>query len=129
MVATGSAASPTLFLLDDSYSGTLASNQAAVRFVNLAPGTGATPNNFAVFLGTFGAGGTLHAANPAAGAPTTFTTVTSGPNVFSVLMNHEVPPAILVRPGTLNLQAGSVNTIAIVPTASGGIQLVNLPRC
>jgi hypothetical protein len=129
VAATGPATGPTIFLLDDSYSGTLPSNRAAVRFVNLAPGTSTTPNNFAIFLGTFGAGGTLHAANPAVGAPTTFTAVPSGSNAFSVIRNHEVPPAITGTPGTLNLQAGSVNTIAIVPTASGGVQLVNLPRC
>lgn len=129
VVAAGSAASPTLYLLDNTYSGTLAGNQAAVRFVNLAPGTATTPNNFAVFLGNFGTTSTLHAANPAVGAPTTFTTVASGSNTFSVIRNHEVPPAISGAPGTLNLPAGSVNTIAIVPTTSGGVQLVNLPRC
>lgn len=129
VVTAGSASSPTLFLLDNSYSGTLASNQAAVRFVNLAPGTGASPNNFAVFLGAFGAGGVLHAANPVVGVPTTFTTVAGGSNTFSVLMNHETPPAISGTPGTLTLQAGTVNTIAIVPMASGGIRLINLPRC
>jgi hypothetical protein len=32
--------------------------------------------------------------------------------------------------GTLNLQAGTVNTIAIVPgTAAGTFQLINIPRC
>jgi len=31
MAATGSATSPTLFLLDNNYSGSLATNQAAVR--------------------------------------------------------------------------------------------------
>jgi hypothetical protein len=129
VVATGAAPSPTLFMLDNNFSGTLASNQAAVRFVNLAPGTATTPNNFAVFLGTFGAGGTLHANNPEVGAPTTFTTVPSGSNAFSVLWNHEVPAAITGTPGTLNLQAGTVNTIAIVPNTSGGFRLVNLPRC
>jgi hypothetical protein len=30
---------------------------------------------------------------------------------------------------TPHLQAGTVNTVAIVPTASVGIQLVNLSRC
>ena len=129
VAATGPATGPTLFLLDNSYSGTLASNRAAVRFVNLAPGTDATPNNFAVFQGTVGAGGTLHAANPAVGAPTTFTTVPSGSNTFSVIRNHETPPAISGTPGTLTLQAGTVNTIAIVANASGGFRLVNLPRC
>jgi hypothetical protein len=38
VVATGSAPSPTLFLLDNNFPGSLGTNQAAVRFVNLAPG-------------------------------------------------------------------------------------------
>lgn len=129
VVATGFATNPALFLLDNSISGSLGANQAAVRFVNLAPGTEASPNNFAVFIGTFGSGGVLHATNPAVGEPTTFTTLASGSTAFSVLWNHELPPAISGTSGTLNLPAGSVNTVAIVPNTSGGFQLINLPRC
>jgi hypothetical protein len=129
VAATGSATSPTLFLLDNNVAGPLGTNQAAVRFVNLAPGTQANPNNFAVFIGTFGAGGTLAGNNIELGVPTTFTTVASGSNAFSVLKNHEVPPAISGTPGTLNFQGGSVNTLAIIPSASGGFQLINLSRC
>jgi hypothetical protein len=109
VAVTGLATAPTLFVLDNQYAGTLATNRAAVRFVNLAPGTATTPNNFAVFLGTFGMGGTLHAASPEVGVPTAFTTVPGGSNVFSVLRNHETPPAISGGAGTLNLQAGTVN--------------------
>jgi hypothetical protein len=126
VAAAGSATSPTLFLLDNSFSGSLG-NQAAVRFVNLAPGTDADPNTFAVFLGTVGVDGTLAANDIAVGAPTTFTTVPSGANAFSILRNHEI--ALTGSAATLDLQGGSVNTIAIVPNASGGIQLINLPHC
>ena len=127
VAATGSATSPTLFLLDNSFSGTLGTNQAAVRFVNLAPATQTNANTLAVFIGTFGAGGTLAGNNIAVGAPTAFTTVTSGSNAFSVLRNHEVE--LTGGPATLNLQGGSVNTLAIVQNASGNLQLINLPRC
>jgi hypothetical protein len=124
VVAAGSVTSPTLFMLDNSFPGTLATNQAAVRFVNLAPGTEAAPKNYAAFIGTFNAGGTLHANNPAFAAPTTFTTVASGANSFSVLRNHELPATDL----TLNLQGGTTSTIAIAPSA-GAFQLINLPSC
>ena len=60
VVATGSATSPTLFLLDNTVSGSLGTNQAAVRFVNLAPGTA---NPFTVFTGVLGAGGTMLATD------------------------------------------------------------------
>ena len=85
VVATGSATSPTLFLLDNTISGSLGTNQAAVRFVNLAPGTGTTANTFVVFTGTIGAGGTITAIDIAVGSPTTFNTVASGPNAFTIL--------------------------------------------
>ena len=129
VLAGGAVQHPSVVLLDNSFSGTLGANQAAVRFVNLAPGTETAPNNYAAFIGTFGADGTLAGNNIELGVPTTFTTVVSGSNAFSVLRNHEVPPAVTGTPGTLNLQGGSVNTLAIVPNASGGFQLVNLPRC
>ena len=125
VVATGSAASPALFLLDDNFPGSLTTSQAAVRFVNLAPGTGATANTFNVFLGTFGAGHTLVSTSIAVGAPTDFRTVTSGHNTFSVLQGHN----IVIPESALTLQAGTINTLAIVPNASGGFQLINIPGC
>jgi hypothetical protein len=128
VVATGPAASPTLFLLDNDFSGSLATNQAAVRFVNLAPGTNGTANTFNVYLGAFGGGSTPVSANIAVGSPTTFRTVTSGANTFSVLLlqGH----AIVIPGSAFTLQAGTVNTLAIVPsTTSGGFQLINIPGC
>lgn len=126
VVASGPAASPTLFMLDNSLSGTLGPNQAVVRFVNLAPGTATVANSFATFNGAFGAEGTtLHVNNPVVGTPTTFVTVASGANTFSLLRNHELPATVT----TFDLQAGSINTIAIVQNTSGGFQLVNIPRC
>jgi len=124
VVATGSATSPTLFLLDNTISGSLGTNQAAVRFVNLAPGTA---NPFTVFTGVLGAGGTMIATDIAVGSPTTFNTVTSGSNAFTILNGHDI--VISGSAATLNLSGGSVNTLAIVPNTSDGFQLINLPRC
>jgi hypothetical protein len=125
VVATGSAASPTLFVLDNRFSGTLASNQTAVRFVNLATGAA---NPFNVLTGTLGSGPTaLFAGGIPVGEPTAFKAVTSGSNAFTVLHGHET--AVAGSAATLNFQAGTVNTVAIVRNASGGFQLVNLPRC
>jgi hypothetical protein len=128
VVATGVATSPTLFLLDNTFSGTLAANQAAVRFVNLARGTGTTANTFVVFAGAFGTNEGPIEINLAVGAPTAYRTVAGGASTFSVLQN---PGHNLVIPSvTVTLQAGTVNTLAIVPNpATGGFQLINVPRC
>ena len=126
VAATGSATSPTLFLLDNGFPGSLTTSQAAVRFVNLAPGTGTTPNAFNVFLGTFGSGQSLVATDIAVGAPTTFKTVTSGNNTFSVLQGHN----IIISGSAFTLQAGTVNTLAIVlNTTTGSFQLIDIPGC
>lgn len=124
VVATGSSTSPTLFLLDNTFSGSLGASQAAIRFVNLAPGA---ENPFNVLVGELGAGGTVIASNIAVGSPSTFSTVTSGPNAFTIFKSHEV--AISGSAATVTVQGGTVNTVAIVSTASGGFQLINVPRC
>jgi hypothetical protein len=68
------------------------------------------------------------ATSIAVGSPTTFSTVTSGSNAFTSLTGHNI--VISGSAATLNLQAGTVNTIAIVPsTTSGGFELINIPRC
>lgn len=127
VAAAGSAASPALFLLDNNFAGTLATDQAAVRFVNLAPGTGTTANNYTVLKGVLGQGHTVVQANITVGSPTTFSSVTSGSNVYTILKGHET--IISGGAATLNLGAGTVNTVAIVPNTSGGLQLINIPRC
>jgi hypothetical protein len=127
MVATGSATSPQLYLLDNNFSGALATNQAAVRFVNLAPGPNPIPNVFNVFAGGLPPSGTLIASNVFVGTPTAYRTVTSGANAIMIMIGHNLATRTDV---TLNLQAGTVNTIAIVPnTAADGFRLINIPRC
>lgn len=130
VVAAGSAASPALFLLSNNFStGTLASNQAAVRFVNLAPGTGETANPFNVLTGTVGDGPTdVFEIGLEVGEASGFKTVTSGSTAYSILIGHSV--SLSGSAATLDLQPGTVNTIAIVPDpASGSVQLINIPRC
>ena len=125
MAAAGPAASPTLFLLDNNFSGSLGSNQAAVRFVSLAPGAGTPNTNFFVMKGAFGAP-IIH-ENMAMGQATMFNTVTSGSHQYTITRGHQ--SVISGSDATLNFQAGTVNTIAIVPKTSGGFQLINIPRC
>jgi hypothetical protein len=130
VVATGSAASPALFLLSNNFStGTLASNQAAVRFVNLAPGTGETESLFNVLTGTIGSGPTdPFEIGLEVGEPSGFKIVTSGSTAYSILIGHSV--SLSGSAATLDLQPGTVNTIAIVPDpASGSVRLINIPRC
>ena len=125
VAAVGSGGHALLFLLDNNFSGSLGSNQAAVRFVNLAP----SMNPFSVLSGTTGSGTTTPvASNLALGSATTFATVTSGSNAYTVLNGQNT--AISGSAGTLNLKAGSVNTIAIAPgTTPGSFQLIDIPRC
>jgi hypothetical protein len=129
VAATGSATSPTLFLFDTKFTGTLGSNQAAVRFVNLAPGTTATiAHTFVVWMPELAPGVGPTALNMAAGAPTEYKTVTSGANTYTVMQDpgHN----IVIPSGTVTLQAGSVNTLAIVPgPAQGTYRVVHLPGC
>ena len=125
VAAAGPAATPTLYLLNNNFSGSLTSSQAAVRFVNLSL---AAANPFNVLSGTVGSGTTtVVATNITAGSASPYITVTSGAIPFSILHGQEV--VITGTPGTLNLPAGSISTVAILPSASGGYQLVNIPRC
>ena len=124
VAAAGAGAHALLFLVDNNFSGSLGSNQAAVRFVNLAPST----NPFTVLSGTGSGSTTTVASNLALGSATAFTTVASGSNAYTVLSGQNT--AISGSAGTLGLQAGSINTIAIAPGATAGtFQLLAIPRC
>ncbi len=122
IVAVGSATNSTLFAFDNKYSSSVPANQAAVRFVNLATATGPQPFTFNVFTGA-----TQIATGIAVGSPTPFRTVSSGPNEFAFIVGQHV--AISGSAATLDLQAGTVNTVAIVVRPSGGLQLINIPHC
>ena len=124
VVASGSATSPTLIVFSNTLSSELGNNQAAVRFANFAPNT-ETVYNYVFYLGAIG---TMPLAlNMPFGAISTFSIVPSGANTFSVL---QVPGHIpVIESSAATLQVGSVNTMALVADASGGFQLMHLPRC
>ena len=127
MVAGGSAASPQLYLLDNSFSAALGTNQAAVRFVNLAPGPATLPNVFYVFTSWPPVeDGSLFAASLLVGSPSEFKAIASGAKPFSIIIGHQLETLNTI---SVNLQPGTVNTIAIVPNPSGGHQLISIPRC
>ena len=126
VVAAGPATSATLHLLSNGFSGSLGTNQVAVRFMNLAPTTGTTVFNYVFYLGEIGKTAPL-ATNIPFGIASAYTVVPSGTSTFSAL---QIPGATTAVPGsTFTLQGGSVNTIALVRNASGDFQLINLPRC
>jgi hypothetical protein len=127
VAAYGSAASPTLLFLPNRNPDSLSVNEAGVRVLNLAPGTTEVPNNYAVFKGAFENGGALIENNPEIAIPTEYHTVTSGANKFSLLRNHILPLDVPVV--EFNLQAGSLNTLAIVPTGTGLSKLVHVQAC
>ena len=66
-------------------------------------------------------------SNIAVGEATTFNTVTSGSNEYTIMRGHQT--VISGGAATLNFQAGTVDTIGIIPNTSGGFQLINVPRC
>ena len=126
VVATGPAASPSLFVFPNTLSSELATNQAAVRFANFAPNPGTTVNNYVFYHGAI-AGNSPVALNIPFGALSTFSIVPSGASTFSVLQIPGHTPVIESSPATL--QGGSVNTMAVVRNPSGALQLLHLPRC
>ena len=128
VVATGSAANPSLFVFSNTLSSELGTNQAGLRFANFAPNTGTTVYNYVFYRGAITGGVSPLAINVPFGGISTFSIVPSGATTFSVL---QVPGHTVVMDGTSSatLQGGSVNTMALVPTASGGFQLMHLPRC
>ena len=120
VAAVGNGVHSLVYMLNNSFAGTVSSNQAAVRFVNLSAAT----SPFNVMIGT-----TTHATNLELGAVSSFATVPSGSTAFSVLQGQQV--ALSGSAATLNLQGGTVNTVAIVHNGAmgSGFKLVNLPRC
>jgi hypothetical protein len=126
VVAAGPAASPTIYLFSNASTLQLASNQAAVRFANLASPTGTTTYNYVFYLGGIGASTPL-AIQPPFATPTAYEAVWSGDKKFSVL---EIPGhSIIVENMPVTFAGGSANTMAVVPKATGGVQLIHIPSC
>jgi Domain of unknown function (DUF4397) len=129
VLAGGNIAHPSVTLLDNSFSGTLGAGQAAVRFVNLAGGSEGPVD---VLTGTLGSGPTtVVQANMGFRAVTPFSTVTSGPNAYTIKYTSSAQPLISGADATLDLPAGTVNTIIIsrLDPPTGNFTLINLPGC
>jgi hypothetical protein len=126
VLAGGNVIHPSVVLLDNSFSGTLGTNQAAVRFVNLAA---SSEFPFTVLKGTAGSGSTtVVQSNIGFRAATPFSSVTSGSNAYTIMYGQEV--GISGSDATLNLQGGTVNTIVIVRNPlTGNFNLVRVPSC
>jgi hypothetical protein len=126
VVATGSATNPSLFVLGTGFSGDLSTSQAAVRFVSFVPATGTTVPNYVFYRGEIGATSPLALGLPF-GFTSGYSVVPSGTSTFSAM---QTPGNIILVPSSsITLQAGTVNTIALLRDASGGNQLLNIPRC
>ncbi len=127
VLAGGNVLHPSMVLLDNRFSGTLGANQAAVRFVNLA---GGSEGPIDVFKGP---AGTLPAVQLNMGFrdATAFSIVTSGSNAYTVTYNNSTQPLVTGSGATLNLQAGTINTIVVsrLDPPNGNFQLNNLPSC
>ena len=127
VVAAGAATNPTLHLFSNGFSGSLGTNQAAVRFVSFVPPTGTTLYNYVFYSGAIEGGNSPLVTNLPFGVTSGYTVLTTGGNSFSAL---QTPGATILLSGSpVTLQASSVNTIALVRGASGGFQLIKLPRC
>ncbi len=129
VLAGGNVIHPSVVLLDNTFSGTLGANQAAVRFVNLA---GGSEGPIDVLKGTSGsASATAVQKNMDFRDATPFSVVTSGSTAYSVSYNGSNQPLITGSDATLNLQAGTVNTIVIsrLSPPTGDFQLINVPGC
>jgi hypothetical protein len=128
VLAGGNVIFPSVILLDNSFSGTLGANQAAVRFVHLAAGSAP----LVVLKGTAGSGSTTEVqSNVAFRDATPFSVVTSGANTYTITYTNNPLPLISGNDATLNLQAGTVNTIVIgrLNPPSGTFQFINLQSC
>ena len=129
VLAGGNVVHPSVVLLDNRFSGTLGANQAAVRFVNLA---GGSEGPLDVLKGTTGSGSTtMVQTNMGFRDATPFSTVMSGSNAYTISYTNNSQPLISGNDATLNLQAGTVNTIVIsrLNPPTGNFQLINLPSC
>lgn len=127
VVAAGPATSPTLHLFSNGFSGSLGTNQAAVRFVSFVPPTGTTVYNYVFYSGPIVGGVAPVVTNLPFGVASGYTVLTVGANSFSAL---QTPGATILLSGSpVTLQAGGPNTIALLRDASGGYRLTNLPRC
>ena len=126
ILATGTSEDPHFIVLgNNTFDGNLASTQAAIRFVNLMPTMDGETNTLNVFTGPYMFGGPTY-RDVSFGSSTTFSTTAAGGQtfIFTDIENQEI-----FRSTGLNLEGGKVYTIAVLPTASGGFQLMAIGGC
>jgi hypothetical protein len=120
VLAGGNVVHPSVIMLDNKVTGTLGANQAAVRFVNLAA---SSEFPFDVLQGT-----TVVQNSLAFRGATPFRTVTSGSHAYTIRANGQT--VITGNDATLNVQAGTVNTVVIVrDPATNNFRLTTVPSC
>lgn len=129
IVATGTATNPSFVVLNNnSFTGTVATGQTAVRFVNLVPTlSGGATSTLDVFTGT--GTGTQQANDVTFGTTSNFVQIPSGSTTLT--FRDAAGNTVFTNTGTgLNLATGSINTVAILPNATGtGYQLINVNAC
>lgn len=124
LLASGSAASPTLTLMNDTYT-TPASGRARLRVFNA---TASLP--FDVYVGTPGASlGTANASNVAVNSSPSFLDVPSGATAVNV--TGVGTQTILGTSSSYTLGSGSVNTLVVTPSATLGGMYTSfiVPEC
>jgi hypothetical protein len=130
ILSGGNVVHPSIVLLDNSFTGKLGANEAAVRFVNLA---GGSEGPVTVLKGNLGNGPTtVVQASMGFRDATAFSVVTSGTNAYTVTYASSPDQALTSDiEGTLNLQAGTVNTFVIsrLNPPSGSFALISVPGC
>lgn len=125
VLAGGHVIHPSVVLLDNSLAGTPGTDQAAVRFVNLAA---ESEFPFTVLKGTAGSEATTVVdADIAFRDATPFSTVTSGSNAYTIMYDNQA--VISGSDATVTLQGGTVNTVVIFRNLSGNFALINVPSC
>jgi hypothetical protein len=124
VIAMGSAADPQFLVLrNDSFDGNVGSTETAVRFANLMTSGQRT---FNIFTGSNMFGDPTY-SNVTFGFWTTYTKMAAGPQTF--IFTNPDAQEIFRTSGQLSLQARGIYTIAVMPTASGGFQLLPVAGC
>jgi hypothetical protein len=129
IVATGTAASAGFVVLNNAaFTGSIGSGQAAVRFVNLVPTLSGGASSFDVFAGTTPP--TQQTADDLAfRSASPFSMLTAGATTLE--FRDAADNLIFTNAGAeLDLQAGSVNVVAILPDSlATGYELINITPC
>jgi hypothetical protein len=124
VIAYGVVADPRfLVLTNNSFDGNVASTEVAVRFVNLMTSGEST---FNIFTGTNMFGAPTY-EDLRFGAWTAYTRTVAGTQTY--IFTDQADEEIFRTAGQLNLRGDATYTIAVMPTSSGGFQLLPITGC